>query len=239
MQDLITIDFPQDTFKMVEGTFDLRFFKNMYVSRLGVSRPSAAGSGHALWAVDVSIATMTVASSKKWQARRARYIDNDLAFRIYDPQRYLPEGSGAGFKTTNTELLFVGTDLVERSVADGLHWIGGKTYCTVYEAADRYASSVVLDGLPANELKVFKEGDFIELGGNLYMVVADANSDANGRTRIEIKWKLWKPALVGDVVKFDNPSGRFVMVDPESAQVVKTPGFGTGAQLIAMEHPYT
>ena len=79
----------------------------------------------------------------------------------------------------------------------------------------------MLSGLVASAT-VFRPGDLIEIGGNLHEVQQAAQSNASGNARVKLNNRLWKPALIGDLVRVEAPRGRFVMSGPDQGRAQRS-----------------
>jgi len=64
---------------------------------------------------------------------------------------------------------------------------GAATGTPLVKGAAQTGSSLVTDGWTAGVTGILKTGDFIGVGGFLYMVTADANSDGTGNATLSIK----------------------------------------------------
>lgn len=238
-----TIDLPCELFRVQGGSFRL-MDEGEFSSGQWSTTPRSTGPRQKRWTVDVDLLPFIKGADGdlrfKWEVFIARLGGTSVAFRMHDPLRILPRGAGAGIwnprfpngRRSQGEYAIDGSYLV-----DGAYHIdGGSTYAYVASNADRYADTVHLKGLVASTL-VFKAGDHISVGGNLYMVMDDALSDASGETRVLISWQLWKPALIGDRVDLEKPTGRFVLRSGDEGTLNRSGSSGQ-ASIAAVEVPH-
>jgi hypothetical protein len=108
---------------------------------------------------------------------------------------------------------------------DGRGWLSGLLPDFAYlanaaAAGDRF---VVIGGLPASTARALRRGDLLELRpngiptdvGNLYEVMVDGHTDANGRTGIEIRPALRQGFASGDMVLLSYPTSVFRLIDDD------------------------
>lgn len=96
-------------------------------------------------------------------------------------------------------------------------------FCSVVEAAAAGADSIVLQGLPVSTPNILRSGDLLEAMPNgqqvqfdhLYEVVAQANSDADGKTRVYIRHRLSAALAAGDTIKTTNATGVFRLANDQ------------------------
>lgn len=234
MDRLVTAELPRSFFKVRGGTFRLKpvgsYFQSPFapqVIRMGAAR-------FMRWECSLELAVLERAAWQRFEAWMATIADQPFAFKLHDTAKELPLGAGAGFDPDGTELTVTGSSTF--SIPGGLH--AGATHCKLRDAAARHATSVVVKGMPVSS-RVFKAGDHVEIGGNLYMVRGDVLSDAEGAARIDIMWRLHKPALANDLVTFRNPTGRFMIPDLSVGEVMRDTATHGQASLAAVEVPYT
>lgn len=240
---LHTIDMPCDLFKVQGGSFRL-VPEGEYSTGQWAATPRATGPRFERWTAKLDLAPFTKGADGdlrfKWEVFVARLRGTSVAFRLWDPMRIYPRGVGAGIWNPRLPNGRVGSGqyTIDGSyLIDGIHHIeGGSTIAYVGSPADRYADTLHITGLVASAT-VFKQGDHIEVGGNLYMIMEDAVSDGDGETSVLLSWKLWKPALEGDQVNLHRPTGRFVLLSPDEGTMQRS--FSTGqASIQAVEVPY-
>lgn len=238
-----TIDLPCRLFRVQGGTFRLSP-EGEFSSGQWVPTPRSTGPRFSRWAAELDLVAFIKGADGdlrfEYEVFIARLGGTSVAFRMFDPLRVLPRGAGAGIwnprypagRKSQGEYAIDGSYLI-----DGAYHIdGGSTYAYVAESADRYADSLHLKGLVPSTL-VFKAGDHIGVGGNLYMIMDDALSDASGETRVLISWRLWKPAVVGDRVDLEKPTGRFVLRSADDGTMTRS--YSTGqASISAVEVPH-
>jgi hypothetical protein len=237
-----TIDLPCRLLRVQGGTFRLSE-EGEFSSGQWATTPRSTGPRFSRWMVDLDLVPFTKGANGdlrfEWEVFVARLGGTSVAFRMWDPLRVLPRGAGAGIwnprypngRRSLGEYVIDGAYLI-----DGAYHIdGGSTYAYVASNADRYSDTLHLKGLVPSTL-VFKAGDHISVGGNLHMIMDDALSDSAGETRVLISWLLWKPALVGDRVDLEKPTGRFVLRAADEGTMTRN--YSTGqASISAVEVP--
>lgn len=222
---------------------NLRVAKNSFkrvtlgVHSMGGMWPGSrvAGPQARLWATELETTAMSFAETQMLEARLDRLDGGAVALRLDDPMRPLPQGMAAGIWQGSP----AGTYTIDGSyLIDGVwHVDGGSTFGRVAADAPRWANAIRLGGLTPSAL-VFRAGDLFETGGNLYQVADDAMADAAGEATVLFGWKLWKPALAGDIVNFKQAKGRFVLRDLDGWQSSRTGAGNIGtASLSAIELP--
>ncbi|MGE0575387.1 MAG: hypothetical protein AB7F22_10650 [Reyranella sp.] len=231
MVDFTTIGFPGDLLRISSGSFRLRPFQTSPGSIYsGFVR--AYGSMQMRWTAECEMAGFAGADNNAWDAFIARLEGQVNLFEVSDPLHDLPRGAGAGYAPDNTAVTITGVSI------PGVSIVEGATSCLVKTAAARYARTIIMKGLAADEV-VFRGGDYFGLDGNLYMVSGDVTADENGDARVPFKWRLWKPAAVDDVVQLLNPTARFQLASADQGTLRRTaPDFGS-AGLSLIEVPYT
>lgn len=240
---ITTIDLPDSILQVQGGSFRL-MPEGEYSSGQWATTPRATGPRFMRWNAEMDLLPFRKGANGDlrfdWEVFVTRLEGTAKAFRLYDPLRCLPRGAGAGIWNPRLPggVRSQGEYTVDGSyLIDGVYHIdGGSTYAYVGTAADRYATSLHLTGLVPSTL-VFKAGDQLSVGGNLHMIMDDATSDSSGETSVLISWRLWKPALVGDRVELEHPTGRFVLRSSDGGTMVRA--FYTGqASISAIEVPY-
>lgn len=231
------IDIDSSIYRVKAGTFHLMADSEYFTGGKSIA-PRSTGPRHMRWSCDLQMTTMSAKDgddkTQKWEATMARVKSRPFTMRLYDPSKRLPSGKGAGIYRGQTGATVYQID--SQYQIDGQYGIlGGATVAQVATAAERYADTLHLKGLLASST-VFKDGDHIEVGGNLYMVNGDAKSNSSGETTVRILWKLWKPALVGDVVNLQNPTGRFMLRNIDGGLLNRTLNLAA-ATLSAIEIP--
>ena len=93
---------------------------------------------------------------------------------------------------------------------DGTGWRSGPLPSTVdlYEGAAARATSVVIEGLPANTARCLRRGDLFEIRRNgvadytpsLHRVIRDCPTDATGKTRVDFVPPLRKGVAAHDMI---------------------------------------
>lgn len=237
-----TIDLPCELLLPVGGTFHHKPIGEFSQGQwLPYNR--ATGIRQKLWAAEIQAADFNKGQRGDRRFEFEAFIDRldgtSVAFRLWDPWRIYPRGMGAGIwnpRYPNGKQSQGQYHIDVTHHIDGVYHIdGGSTLAYVAEDAERYADSLLMTGLVPSAL-VFKVGDDFEVGGNLYRVMDDATSDANGMARVLLSWRLWKPALAGDRINLHKPTGRFVMVDADQG-VIQRANAGGQASFQAIEVP--
>jgi len=109
---------------------------------------------------------------------------------------------------------------------DGTGWLSGllPPYVVVRSAETIGATSVVIGGdLPVSSQRVLRRGDLIEFRRNavadetpsLHRIMVDANTNAYGDVRIEIRPPLRKGVAAGDMGVLDHPATLFRLADDD------------------------
>ena len=233
-----TIGFPDNLLKVQEGTFDLEF---RAITSDTVFTPfiQAVGPMAALWGCQLTLVAQSREGStdkagwQQWQSFRARLGGQVVLFNLRSPGMELPLGVGAGYDSDNPEYAISGLTLT------GAVILTGGTTAVVTQAAPRYAEAIKIDfGTAQASSIVLKHGDRFGLGGNLYMCVADVTADASGVARVPFRWKLWKPAKVGDIVTMRRPTCRVMLRAPNDSKVQFDAAMHGRLGFSAIEIPY-
>jgi hypothetical protein len=238
--DIRTVDFPAKLMRVQENSFHLFPVGESSTSNF-TTIPRMAGPRYKQWRVSM---TANVLHDRldddlrlEWEAFIHSLDGTSTAFKIYDPVRKLPKGAGAGLSRSGgfTEIPRQ-VSSVNYPFTQSAILVAGSGTAQIAEAAARYADSVVLSGLVASAT-VFRPGDLIEIGGNLHEVQQAAQSNASGNARVKLNNRLWKPALIGDLVRVEAPRGRFVMSGPDQGRAQRS--LTTSSASIEMiEMPY-
>lgn len=151
---------------------------------------------------------------------RARGISG--LFRIYDTARKEPYYNSEVTKTTENW-----DD--DTTFSDGTAWESGPlpNYVSVESNASRGDNSIIMQGFAANLTKVLRLGDLFELRpngqpmefGHLYEVTVDANTDANGKTRVYFEPGLRAGVAAGDQIVLKNPTSVFRLISDEQGPI--------------------
>jgi hypothetical protein len=238
-----TIDLPADLFRVQSNSFRLTP-EGEFSTGQWAPTPRSTGPRFDRWTAKLDFGPFTKGASGdlrfKWEVFVARLRGTAVAFRMWDPLRVYPRGVGAGIwnpRSPNGRRSLGQYTIDGANLIDGIYHIDdGSTIAYVGSDAARYADALHITGLVPSAT-VFKAGDHIEVGGNLYMIMDDALSDANGETTVLLAWRLWKPALVGDQVNLHKPTGRFVLLSPDEGTMQRSQATGE-ASIQAIEVPY-
>lgn len=238
-----TIDLPSDLFRVQGGTFRLST-EGEFSSGQWSATPRSTGPRQSRWTAQLDLLPFMRGADGdlrfRWEVFIARLGGTSVAFRMCDPLRVLPRGAGAGIwnpRNPNGRRSLGEYSIGGGYLIDGAYHIdAGSTFAYVGSDTPRYADTLRIRGLVPSTL-VFKAGDQIGVGGNLYMIMDDAVSDATGETRALISWRLWKPALAGDRVELRRPTARFVLRSGDEGTMTRS--FSTGqASIAAVEIPH-
>jgi hypothetical protein len=106
------------------------------------------------------------------------------------------------------------------------------------QGAAQTGSSIVTDGWTAGQTGVVKVGDYIQVGTELKIVTADANSDGSGNTTISIAPPIRVSPNDNAAIVVTNPTVIMCLSDGNQArwQVQPTPVYNLS---IACEEPLT
>jgi hypothetical protein len=107
----------------------------------------------------------------------------------------------------------------------------------VEEAAVAGATTLVLNNMLPSEATALKRDDMIGIGENLYTVMFDAPSDADGKCSISILPPLRQGVGEGDAVNLNKPTGLFVLTNGLEALSSSHTGFSAPLTLSFFEDP--
>lgn len=244
---LHTIDLPGRLFRIQGGSFRL-VPEGEFSTGQWAPTPRSTGPRFERWTAKLDFAPFTKGANGdlrfEFEVWVKRLGGTSVAFRMWDPLRVYPRGVGAGIWNprypnalqNRGEYKIDGAYMVVGDDGKYYQIEGGSTLAYVGSDTARYSDALHLTGLVPSAT-VFKAGDHIEVGGNLYMIMDEAVSDANGETTVLLAWRLWKPALVGDQVNLHKPTGRFVLLNPEEGTMQRQ--YSTGqASIQAIEVPF-
>lgn len=187
----------------------------------------AYGPTGQIWSAEMTFPNMGKA---KW--RKASGILSSLngisgRLRVADTFRLKPlyneENAGSSTLFSDDTGFSDGTGFLENVVP---------AYCGVSELAAAGADSLVLEGLPASISAIFNGGDLFEVlpngqhaeHGHLYEITGQANSDADGRTRVYFQPNLRANVAVGDAVLTEKPTSVFRLASDQEAGVNRMMG---------------
>lgn len=115
-------------------------------------------------------------------------------------------------------------------------------FVTIDAAVQRGATYLVLSGFPASETAVLRRGDLIEFrpngipagGPSLHSVMFNSNSDANGKSGIQISPPLRRDLAAGDMAVLVGATSVFRLIDDEQGVPEISPGnfMATGFALV-------
>jgi len=242
---IVTVDLPQSLFKIRTGSFHLRSYRTTSASNWQPSVPRREGARDHLWSLEVESTALGREATIELEAWFAQLADQNWCFKTYDPLRQLPLGVGNGYADTNDEILFTTSPGGENlSFCTDFRILEGSTSALVKTEVARGSRSLVIKGLDTglSGQTIVKKGDHVGIGlpgeMNLHMVTSNAVCDASGEARLNFIAPLWKRALPNDVINFDKPPARFVMLDDDN-RIVREPGqLAQGVPIRAIEYPY-
>ena len=112
---------------------------------------------------------------------------------------------------------------------DGAGWASGKlpAFVAAKAAASRGERSMVLQSLPVSTTAVLRPGDLFEVRpngvpaqhGHMYLVTRQANTDANGETRVTFEPGLRTGVAPGDMIVLTEPKSVFRLIDDEQGEI--------------------
>lgn len=128
--------------------------------------------------------------------------------------------------------------LTRQNWNDGTTWSDGTGWSSGYlppfiacdVATDEGADSMVVRGLPPNEKACLRMGDLVEVRpngipaahGHLYEIVADARTNADGKTRIHVEPGFRRAVAAGDMVVLRYPSSVFSLASDQEGIFSRT-----------------
>lgn len=231
--------------KVREGSFSLTPFPVSSSSSFRPSVPRRSGSRESLWRCELTTPPRDRATVIEMEAWFARMAHRQWTFLAHDEFRRFPLGVGGGaVESGGTEILFEDDGGNADSLCTDFALTEGSGTGLVAEAAARGATTLLVKGLPAALAgqAALRAGDHFSTGlpgeENLHIAVADAVIDAAGKCRVEFVAPLWKRALPGDTVRFVRPTARFVMVDEQSGQIVRSVGQYAEGRIVGIEYPF-
>lgn len=140
---------------------------------------------------------------------------------LWDHRRPRPRGTGAIGGAAELALFTDGTKFTDTKRWIGFVPLGG---AKVRAAAAKGADTVVVHGWSPYTAALLA-GDYIGLGGALYMVVRDATADGLGTAFVSIEPRLRAPVPAGATVTLERPTARFRLVDNMQGQNRTVPYF--------------
>jgi hypothetical protein len=105
---------------------------------------------------------------------------------------------------------------------------GQATGTPLVYGSEQTGSQLITEGWTANVTGILKAGDYIQVGSRLKMVVADANSDALGRSTLQTEppWRL-SPTDGASIIT-DHPTALMRLADNKSGFSTKPPYLSSG-----------
>lgn len=85
-------------------------------------------------------------------------------------------------------------------------------------AAGSASDSIDTKGWTPNQPKLFKAGDYIEVNGELKMILEDATSNPAGNATLKIAPKMHRKALVDSVIEVQNPTAECMLENSDQVQ---------------------
>lgn len=131
------------------------------------------------WAGNLVVNDMPQSKAKAWKAWVMRMTGKVGSFKLGDPGYPGPQGDVSKKGT------------IERTAEDNenVTWIVGKNY--------------------EPNTTIFKQGDQIEIDGDLKIVVEDVKTDTSGRCFFHVIPRIRDNQIEGQAIKHDNPKGEF------------------------------
>lgn len=232
----LTKEFPEHLMKIAEVSFSLQ--TNVQASGSALS-PTTRRRGvlSSVWVANMTFAAM---GEDTWRELSAFISSLDGQFHFmtfFDPARKTARGSG--FAAPSSYQLTYGGNSYGFSFNGNSYGLGYTQKHLILDAnAARGTDTITVRNLVAGTVGALKADDMFELGGNLYRVIGDVNSDANGKSTIEIRPRLRKGHALRDGLNFANPRGRFILTGSEAySQSVTPPKLVRSATLTLIEAP--
>jgi hypothetical protein len=235
-----TRDFPSHLLRLERNTFFLKPTGESFRSGYNPA-PRSAGPRYKLWNCSITSQNLHEGETHdyrfEWEAFVHSLDGTRVAFRIPDTERLLPKGAAAGLSRsiTGSEIYRV-ADSVNYSLTDSTRLIAGSGLAQVAEDAARHADTIRIGGLVPDAV-VFRPGDPIGIGGNMYEVQQVALSNSSGESRVVLNNRLWKPALASDIVELESVRARFVMTDNEQGMSARV-RLLSNSSISMIEAPY-
>lgn len=228
--------FPDELMRIAEVSFSLSTSAQASKTAL-VPVTRRRGVLASVWVANMTFATL---EEEHWRALSAFISSLDGQFHFltfFDPAR--TKARGAGFAAPSSYQLTYGGNSYGFTYGGNSYGLGYTQTTLVLDAnASRGSDFITVRNLVASTTGALKADDMFELGGNLYRVVSDVSSDANGKSTIEIRPRLRKGHAEGDGLQFDSPRGRFILASAEAFQDTITPPYlSRSASLQLVELP--
>lgn len=158
---------------------------------------------------DVEITPSTHADADALSAMLHSLDGKTGAVALSDTARLVPKGSAAGGHVGAQGNYADGTDFT-----DGTKFRDGSDFGQLAAATARGDDTIHIMGLVASTTAVLKVGDLFQLGNihefsQLFEVMSQCNSDANGETRVAVRPRVRKAIPAGTIITFRNAKGLF------------------------------
>jgi len=215
---------PQSLRGVVESRFYLRA-ANLSSTSPYTGQRSAYGPTTQIWVAELTFPTMQKNDWRSLSGFVSRLDGISGLLRMPDAFRLKPmfnEENAANITGFSDDTMF----------SDGMGFSEGlvPAFCAVAEAATVGADSIVLEGLPVSTSNILRSGDLIEAlpngqqtaFGNLYEVVGQANSDADGKTRVYIRPRLRQSFAIGDQIKTIDATSVFRLASDQEGIMSRT-----------------
>lgn len=232
----LTKEFPAHLMRIADISFSLQ--TNMQSSRSALA-PITRRRGvlSSVWVANMTFAAL---EESYWRDLSAFISSLDGQFHFltfFDPSR--TTARGAGFAAPSSYQLTYGGNSYGFSFGGNSYGLGYTQTGLVLDAnASRGTDQITVRNLVPETVGALKADDMFALGGNLYRVIADVNSDANGKSTIEIRPRLRKGHALGDGLNFASPRSRFILTSSEAYnQSVTLQKLVRGASLTLIEAP--
>ena len=208
---------PREHWGATAGTFRLKS-RNLISQALFSAAVSPYGPVDQRWMADITMPAKDELVWRQLSALISRLRGTSGLLRIGDSFRSRP---AYDLEVVPTQTGFTFTD--------GTGFVDGylPPAISVDEAASAGAESFVARGLPASTAQVLRMGDLIEIRpngipssfGNLYEVVQNTSSNADGKTRVYIEPALRASIVPGDMIVLRDATSVFRLAKDDDATI--------------------
>lgn len=183
----------------------------IHVSPITGSQQVLRRQGEA-WRLHMNIGPTAKAKAQRIDALLAKLKGAYETVNLWDFDREEPAGTNRDRDDiAETYFADVGPP-TQTDFTDGTQFDGGDGTVTVWGGWAVGSESILTDGWYPSET-VLKAGDYIGIGGKLYLVTDDVNSTAIGRATLSIAPRLKIAAAHLDVVTRTRPTAEMRLVD--------------------------
>lgn len=204
----------------------------------GINRgaPDVYGPQAQVWQCSIAVATdERRTATGGWQKIGSfftRSAGQKGLIRMFDPKRIRP---GRDIRGPTERAALANTPFSDGTLftdGTGFEDTTLPPYCTVYEAADAGADSIIVTGLPVSTDACLWAGDRCEHLPNgspreyslYYEIGFDAPTDSLGRTRLAISPTLRIGVAAGDQIRLDHASGVFRLTSEDQGGIEHSGG---------------